>query len=90
MTKWVHLKESCVNTYIFLTSLTVNKVVDEKRIIGKRALRRRRRNRDPWSRLHPPPHVQGCQMVSFQTKNPNLGKFWRTLDWKMLIYFMAI
>jgi preprotein translocase subunit SecY len=29
-------------------------------------------------------------MVSFQTKNPNLGKFWRALDWKMLIYFMAI
>jgi hypothetical protein len=22
---------------------------------------------------------QGCQMVSFQTKNPNLGKFWRAL-----------
>jgi hypothetical protein len=34
--------------------------------------------------------VQGCQMVSFQTKNPNLGKFWRALDWKMLIYFMAL
>jgi hypothetical protein len=33
---------------------------------------------------------QGCQMVYFQTKNPNLGKFWRTLDWKMLTYFMAI
>jgi hypothetical protein len=33
---------------------------------------------------------QGCQMVYFQTKNPNLGKFWRALDWKMLIYFMAI
>jgi hypothetical protein len=29
-------------------------------------------------------------MVCFQTKNPNLGKFWRALDWKMLIYFMAI
>jgi hypothetical protein len=29
-------------------------------------------------------------MVSFQTKNPNLGKFWMTLDWKMLIYFRAI
>jgi hypothetical protein len=29
-------------------------------------------------------------MVSFQTKNPNLGKFWRSLDWKMLIYFMAM
>jgi hypothetical protein len=32
---------------------------------------------------------QGCQMVCFQTKNPNLGEFWRALDWKMLIYFMA-
>jgi hypothetical protein len=33
---------------------------------------------------------QGCQMVCFQTKNPNLGKFCRALDWKMLICFMAI
>jgi hypothetical protein len=31
-----------------------------------------------------------CQMVSFQTKNFNLGKFWWALDWKMFIYFMAI
>jgi hypothetical protein len=23
-------------------------------------------------------------------KNHNLGKFWSALDWKMLIYFMAI
>jgi hypothetical protein len=30
---------------------------------------------------------QGCQMVCFQTKNSNLGKFWRALDGKMLIYF---
>jgi hypothetical protein len=30
--------------------------------------------------------VQGCQMVCFQTKNPNLGQFWSVLDWKMLIY----
>jgi hypothetical protein len=29
-------------------------------------------------------------MVCSQTKNPNLGKFWRALDWKMFIYFMAI
>jgi hypothetical protein len=28
----------------------------------------------------------GCQMVCFQTKNPNLGNFWSALDWKMLIY----
>jgi hypothetical protein len=33
---------------------------------------------------------QGCQIVCFQTKNPNLGKFWRALEWKMSIYFMAI
>jgi hypothetical protein len=24
---------------------------------------------------------QGCQMVYFQTKNPNLGKFWRAFNW---------
>jgi hypothetical protein len=29
---------------------------------------------------------QGCQMVYFQTKNPNLGKFWRVLQWKTLVY----
>jgi hypothetical protein len=29
-------------------------------------------------------------MVYFQTKNPKLGKFWRVLQWKMLVYFMAI
>jgi hypothetical protein len=32
---------------------------------------------------------RGCQMAYFQTKNPNLGKFWRGLLWKMLVYFMA-
>jgi hypothetical protein len=35
-------------------------------------------------------HNQGCQMVSFQTKNPNLGKFWWALDWKMLIYINSM
>jgi hypothetical protein len=29
-------------------------------------------------------------MVYFQTENPNLGKFWRVLQWKMLVYFMYI
>jgi hypothetical protein len=34
---------------------------------------------------------QGCQMVCFQTNNPNLRKkTFRASDWKMLIYFMAI
>jgi hypothetical protein len=27
---------------------------------------------------------QGCQMVYCKTENPNLGKFWRALEWKML------
>jgi hypothetical protein len=26
----------------------------------------------------------------FKTKNPNLGKFWMALEWKMLVYFMGI
>jgi hypothetical protein len=29
-------------------------------------------------------------MVYFQTKYPNFGKFWRALEWKMLLYFMII
>jgi hypothetical protein len=35
-----------------------------------------------------PPH-QGCQMVYFETKNTNLGKFWRG-KWKMLVNFTII
>jgi hypothetical protein len=26
-------------------------------------------------------------MASFETKNPNLGKFWRVLQWEILVYF---
>jgi hypothetical protein len=29
-------------------------------------------------------------MAYFQTKNPDLGKFWRVLQEKMLVYHMAI
>jgi hypothetical protein len=29
-------------------------------------------------------------MVYFQTPNPNLGKFWRASEWKLLVYFMTI
>jgi hypothetical protein len=29
-------------------------------------------------------------MAYFQTKNPNLGKFLRVLQWKMIVNFMAI
>jgi hypothetical protein len=34
--------------------------------------------------------TQGCQLVCFQTKNSNLGKVWRALEWKVLLYFMVI
>jgi hypothetical protein len=33
---------------------------------------------------------QGCQMVYFQTQNPNFGKFWRALEWKRLVNSSAI
>jgi hypothetical protein len=42
-------------------------------------------NTTPLNRL--PPN-QGCRMVCFQTKNPNLGKFWRVLHWKMFLYII--
>jgi hypothetical protein len=29
-------------------------------------------------------------MVYFQTKNPTLGKFWRVLQRKMIVYLMVI
>jgi hypothetical protein len=29
-------------------------------------------------------------MACFQTKNPSLGKFWRALEWKMLLYLVVI
>jgi hypothetical protein len=29
-------------------------------------------------------------MVYLHTKNPYLGKFWRAMDWKMFVYFLAI
>jgi hypothetical protein len=34
--------------------------------------------------------LQCFQMVYFQTKNPNLGKFWSVFQWNMLVNFMAI
>jgi hypothetical protein len=34
----------------------------------------------------PKPGLPDC----FQTKNPNLGKFWRVLLWKIIPYFMTI
>jgi hypothetical protein len=33
---------------------------------------------------------KGCQMVYFQTRNHNLGIFWRAFELKMLVYFMVI
>jgi hypothetical protein len=33
---------------------------------------------------------KGCQIVCFRTKNPDVGVFWRALDWKVLKYFVSI
>jgi hypothetical protein len=34
--------------------------------------------------------AQGCQMVYFQANISNLGKFWKALEWKMVVYVMPI
>jgi hypothetical protein len=33
--------------------------------------------------------VTGLPDGTFQTKNPNLGKFWRALEWKSLLHSIA-
>jgi hypothetical protein len=51
-----------------------------------------------YVRLHLPSHLMYVGPVQsrvagwyiFKPKNPYLGKFWRTLNWKRLVYFMAI
>jgi hypothetical protein len=43
------------------------------------------------TRILPPDNQrQGCQMVCFRAKNPNFGKFWRALEWKVLVFFMTL
>jgi hypothetical protein len=44
----------------------------------------------PLRNSNPRTPVQCCQMVYFQTENPNLGKFWKVLQWKMFGIFRAI
>jgi hypothetical protein len=36
------------------------------------------------------PAVRVARWHIFKPKNPNLGKFWRVLQWKILVYFMTI
>jgi hypothetical protein len=38
----------------------------------------------------PTPLVQGCQMVCFQTQNPNLGKFWGSCNGKSWYILLPI
>jgi hypothetical protein len=35
-------------------------------------------------------HTRVARWFVFKPKIPNLGKFWRALEWKMLVYFMVI
>jgi hypothetical protein len=39
--------------------------------------------------LYVGPLNRGCQMIYFRTKNSNLDRFWRVLQWK-IVYVMAI
>jgi hypothetical protein len=43
-----------------------------------------------WDISIPRKCVSNSGLPDFQTKNPDLGKFWRVLHWKMLGYYMAI
>jgi hypothetical protein len=54
-----------------------NESAEKKRLVQILRKQQQQPNRD-----------QGCQMACFETKNPTLGKFWRVLQWKMLVYFM--
>jgi hypothetical protein len=40
--------------------------------------------------LHENRPFKGCQIVYFHTKNPTLGNFWRALEWKSLVYYLAM
>jgi hypothetical protein len=60
------------------------------KIVGSRRWKRKGR-----SRRRIPPEDQGCQMVYFKTKTPNLGgvlqwKMWVYLFYGHLVYFMTI
>jgi hypothetical protein len=80
--------------------IPVSRVVDPKRIIRKNGgLRRRKGTRGCRPKKQNISSVQrkqcdqmgrkqGCQMAYFQTKNPDFGKFWRVLQWKMLVNYI--
>jgi hypothetical protein len=66
------LKKNSSNHFSFLSSFLV-------RLRAGPQFHRRTDQKEPLVR-------QGCQMVYFQTKNPNLGKFWRALECKRQRY----
>jgi hypothetical protein len=41
-------------------------------------------------RAKPNSVLQACQMALFQTKNHDLSKFWRVLQWKVLVYYIYV
>jgi hypothetical protein len=60
-----------------------DKVIGPFAIFFSKKRENRHMPQNEWNRRR----VQGCQMVCFQTKNPNFGHIWRVLEWKMLLYF---
>jgi hypothetical protein len=43
-----------------------------------------------WQNFSLSGHGQCCQMAYFNTSKPYFLKFWRALEWKMLVYFMLV
>jgi hypothetical protein len=63
--------------------------VDITYVTSRRHVRRNdcRRHRVPRMSTS---QKQDCQMAYFYTKNPDSGKFWWVLQWKMSVYFRDI
>jgi hypothetical protein len=49
----------------------------------------RRQQGDPIGRIFAD-SARVARWFIFKPKNPNLGKFWRALEWNMFVYFMTI
>jgi hypothetical protein len=63
---------------------------EEDRVVELEPLLHRHRVPKAGNRAASKRFGQGCQMVYFQAKNLNSGKFWRALDWKMFVCFKVI
>jgi hypothetical protein len=89
-----NLRTTYTHTYVDgLKEMELKKRTDAKRSsaipdTNKTALEQRMENHILKQRFPQRPTRSGLP-DDFQTKNPNLGKFWRVLEWTGLVYSMA-